>query len=109
MPIFRVHRMKESPRQQFRWAPHTSGATALKPKDYEPDGELEASGFYSAWAALKADDRPMEVGDALENEAGELRICKYVGLEQARWVVPEPKPASDQEIQPTRAVAAAGA
>ena len=101
--------MKESPRQQFRWAPHTSGITALKPKDYEQAGEVEASGFYSAWAALKADERPLEVGDALENGAGELRVCKYVGFEEARWIVPEPKPASNQEIVPPQAIAAAGA
>ena len=29
------------------------------------------------------------VGDILELAAGPLRICKYVGFEEARWFVPE--------------------
>lgn len=91
MPAFRIFRMKESARQQFRWAPHTSGASQVKPKDYEDGGQIEASGFYAAWAALKADPRPLEVGDLLERDGGEIRICKYVGFEEARWIVPEVK------------------
>jgi hypothetical protein len=30
------------------------------------------------------------VGDLLETETGDLRICKYVGFEPAKWFVPEP-------------------
>jgi hypothetical protein len=91
MPAFRIFRMRESARQQFRWAPHTSGASQLKPKDYEEAGQVEASGFYAAWTALKREGRPLDVGDLLEREGGELRICKYVGFEEARWMVPEVK------------------
>jgi hypothetical protein len=29
------------------------------------------------------------VGDLLEAENGQLRICKYVGFEPAQWVIPE--------------------
>lgn len=76
----------------FRWAPHTSGVTTLRPRDFEAAGEVEASGFYSAWSALRESGRGLDVGDLLENEAGEIRICKYVGLEPAAWAVPEPKP-----------------
>lgn len=91
MPLFRVHRMKEAPRQQFRWAPHTSGVTAIKPKDFEPAGEVCAEGFYDAWMSLRGTEDSLEIGDVLESEAGEIRICKYVGFEEARWVLPEVK------------------
>ena len=49
MPVFRIHRMKDVPRQQFRWAPHVSGCAAVKPRDYEADGEIEAANEYDAW------------------------------------------------------------
>ncbi len=83
--------MKENPRQQFRWAPHVSGAASVKPKDYEEAGGVEAANEYEAWQSLRQSDRPLEVGDLLENEKGELRICKYVGFDAAQWVLPEPK------------------
>ena len=89
MPIFRIHRMKDAPRQQFRWAPHVSGTANVKPRDYEPSTEIEAENEYAAWAALKNSEMPLGVGDLLEN-AGQLRICKYVGFEEARWILPEP-------------------
>jgi hypothetical protein len=89
MPIFRIHRMKDAPRQQFRWAPHVSGTANVKPKDYEPFTEMEAGNEYLAWASLRGSETPLAVGDLLENEAGQLRICKYVGFEEAKWVVPE--------------------
>jgi len=92
MPVFRIHRMKEAPRQQFRSAPHVSGAANVKPKDYEPSGEVEAENEYAAWAGLRNSERPLAVGDILETSAGVLRICKYVGFEEARWFVPEPDP-----------------
>jgi hypothetical protein len=101
MPLFRIHRMKDAPRQQFRWAPHVSGAASVKMKDYEPAGEVEAESEYAAWASLRQSERPLEVGDILEallsdaSPTGVLRICKYVGFEEARWFVPEqPAPAA---------------
>ena len=89
MPVFRIHRMKENPRQQFRWAPHVSGAANVKPKDYEASGEVEAENEYAAWAVLRQSEAPLMVGDLLEPGDGQLRICKYVGFEEARWFVPE--------------------
>jgi len=89
MPVFRIHRMKDNPRQQFRWAPHVSGAANVKQKDYEPSGEVDAENEYAAWASLRGSDAPLMVGDILELPAGQLRICKYVGFEEARWFVPE--------------------
>jgi len=82
--------MKDNPRQQFRWAPHVSGGANVKPKDYEQSGEVEAENEYAAWAVLRNSERPLQVGDLLEFAEGQLRICKYVGFEEARWFVPEP-------------------
>jgi hypothetical protein len=80
--------MKDGPRQNFRWAPHVSGAAQVKQKDYEPEvRELDASNEYAAWAMLRESDQALAVGDLLETEAGELRICKYVGFEVASWFV----------------------
>jgi hypothetical protein len=90
MPVFRIHRMKENQRQQFRWAPHVSGAANVKLKDYEPSGEVDAENEYAAWALLRSSESPLLVGDILEFVTGQLRICKYVGFEEARWFVPEP-------------------
>ncbi len=89
MPVFRIHRMKDAPRQQFRWAPHVSGAANVKPKDYDPADEVEAESEYAAWALLRSSERPLAVGDILETPLGALRICKYVGFEEAKWFVPE--------------------
>jgi hypothetical protein len=94
MPLFRIHRMKETPRQVFRWAPHTSGVSSLKPKDFEPGGEVEAAGAYEVWTLLRGTERALEIGDVLESPSGEIRICKYVGFEEARWIVPEPRQAA---------------
>ena len=93
MAIYRVYRMKEAPRQQFRWAPHVAGAAAVKAKDYEPEGEVEGDSEYDAWSRLRNSDHPLDVGDLLETESGALRICKYVGFESANWVIPEVKAA----------------
>ncbi|MGH9633170.1 MAG: hypothetical protein ACRD7E_33130 [Bryobacteraceae bacterium] len=84
--------MKESARQQFRWAPHTIGVTIVKPKDYEQINSLEASGPYAVWTALKDTHHALQIGDILETEGGELRIYKYVGFEEAQWAIPEVKP-----------------
>jgi hypothetical protein len=92
MPVFRIHRMKDNVRQSFRWAPHTIGATRVRPKDYEPEGSVEAANWYAAWVTLRHTPSPLDVGDILESESGELRICKYVGFEQAEWQLPELKP-----------------
>lgn len=99
MPAFRLFRMKDAPRQQFRQAPHTSGATLVKRKDYEEAGSVEAATVYAAWHALRSAGKPVDVGDVFELEDGELRICKYVGFEEARWLLPEAK--SGVETLPT--------
>lgn len=97
MPLYRIHAMKESPRQQFRAAPHVSGNAAVKPRDYEPRGEVQALHEYDAWRILRESDKPLEVGDLLETEDGRLRICKYVGFEPAQWVIPEVRPHAEPE------------
>src|ERR1044071_5032300 len=96
MPLYRVFRMKESPRQQFRWAPHVAGTASAKPRDFEPRGEVEALHEYDAWRILRDSGAPLEVGDLLESEGGQLRICKYVGFEPAQWVLPETKETAGQ-------------
>jgi hypothetical protein len=89
MPAYQIHRLKESQRQQFRWAPHTSGVTIAKPKDYEKGALTEAASPYAVWLALRDTDEQLQVGDLLELENGDLRIYKYIGFEEARWFVPE--------------------
>ncbi|HTX33691.1 MAG TPA: hypothetical protein VME43_01670 [Bryobacteraceae bacterium] len=91
MALYRIYRMKDSPRQQFRWAPHVSGCASLKPKDYEQRGQVEALHEYDAWKILREAADPLMVGDLLETEDGRLRVCKYVGFEPAEWVLPEAK------------------
>jgi hypothetical protein len=91
MPSFRIYRLCEQNRQQFRWAPHTIGATQVRPKDYEEGGLGEAEHAYALWASLKDTPEALRVGDLLETEGGEVRIYKYVGFEEARWVLPEVK------------------
>src|SRR5438874_8869877 len=95
MPLYRIFRMKDSPRQQFRWAPHVSGSATAKPKDYEERGHVDALHEYDAWRILRERGDPLNVGDLLEGEDGQLRICKYVGFEPAQWVAPEPKQPSE--------------
>lgn len=92
MPLFRIHRMKDHPRQQFRWAPHVSGTANARQKDYQPSGEVEADNEYAAWALLRDSEAALMVGDILELPEGQLRICKYVGFEEARWHVAEVNP-----------------
>src|SRR5436305_2494072 len=91
MPLFRIYRMKDSPKQQFRWAPHVTGCASLKPKDYEQRGDIEALHEYDAWRLLRESGEALEVGDLLESGEGQLRVCKYVGFEPAQWVLPEVK------------------
>src|SRR5579872_4858907 len=97
MPHYRIYRMKDSPRQQFRWAPHVSGCASLKPREYELRGEVAARSEYEAWQLLRESEDPIAIGDLLEAEDGQLRICKYVGFEPAQWVIPEPKQPSAPE------------
>lgn len=98
MPSFRIHRLKDHLRQNFRFAPHLSGVAHVKPRDYEspePDQEdavVEASSPYAAFFALREAERPVQVGDLLECEDGSLKIFKFVGIEDAKWVLPEAKP-----------------
>lgn len=94
MPLFRIHRMKDHARQQFRWAPHTSGVMQIKIRDFEPAGEIEAASYYDAWTATRGSEGALDIGDVLQSESGEIRIYKYVGFEEARWVMPEEKPAA---------------
>ena len=89
MPAYQIYRLKESRRSSFRWAPHASGVTAVKPKDYEADGVTEAPTPYAAWGALQSTERKLHLGDLLETPEGEVRIFKYVGFEEAHWELPE--------------------
>ncbi len=91
MLTFQIHRMKEAARQSFRTAPHTAGLALLKPKDYEQGATVEANSPYGAWADLSGSDEPLDVGDVLEAPDSSLKIYKYVGFEDARWVLPEVK------------------
>ncbi|HUI55524.1 MAG TPA: hypothetical protein VLY04_11160 [Bryobacteraceae bacterium] len=100
MPLYRIYRMKDSPRQQFRWAPHVSGSALLKPRDYEAQGQVQARNEYDAWQQMRGSDEPLAVGDLLETEDGQLRVCKYVGFEPAQWALPEPKPPAEPEHTP---------
>jgi hypothetical protein len=53
MAAYRIYRMKEQASQQFRWAPHVSGATQVKRKDYDEGPVAEAANEYAAWQALR--------------------------------------------------------
>lgn len=90
MLFYRIYRLRESQRESFRWAPHTSGVSTVKPKDYSEQGATEAETPYDAWFRLKQMGQPLNVGDLLETPDGALRICKYVGFEEAKWLVAEP-------------------
>jgi hypothetical protein len=92
MPTYRIFRMKEQARVSFRSAPHTSGETAVKLKDYLESESIEAVNAYEAWDSLRNTGQPLEVGDILESELGEIQICKYIGFENAKWIIPEAKP-----------------
>jgi hypothetical protein len=91
MPSYRIHRLKDHLRQQFRFAPHMSGTATLKTKDYAPGDSIEASSPYAAFFLMKDAGTPLEVGDLLESEGGSLRVFKYVGFEEAQWMVAEEK------------------
>src|SRR5579885_2353230 len=98
MPRYRIHRMKEAPRENFRWAAHTGGAAILKPKDYDTAEEIEAGNPYELWKTMAERGHSLHPGDVLERldlegnpgeNSGRLQIAKYVGFEPACWFVPE--------------------
>src|SRR4029077_9885111 len=91
MAAYRIYRMKEQASQQFRWAPHVSGATQVKRKDYEEGPAAEAANEYAAWQALRDAGTPLRVGDLLEGTGGELRLCKSLGVGAPPWILPRVK------------------
>jgi hypothetical protein len=98
MALYRIHKLKDQSRQQFRWLPHTIGVSQAKPRDYDPGGSIDACGFYAAWLSLRGTESELGVGDILESDTGDLRICKYVGFEEVRWHVPDPKPGPEAAV-----------
>jgi hypothetical protein len=94
MPSYRIHHLKDHLRQSFRHAAHLSGTANVKPRDYTPGDTVEAKSPYAAYFELRGSSRPIEPGDLLESDSGDLRIFKFIGFEEARWVVPEAKPES---------------
>ena len=92
MPSYRIHRLKDNLHQSFRLAPHVSGTAHVKPRDYEPGESIDAATPYAAFFALKDTEGPLLPGDLLEAENGALRIYKFVGFEEAQWLLPEAKP-----------------
>jgi hypothetical protein len=99
MAVYRIHRMKDAPRQQFRWAPHANGTSQVKQRDYEPGGEIEAASAYALWDSLRGSETALQLGDLLELPNGELRIFKYVGFEEAHWAV-DPRMAETADAAP---------
>lgn len=73
----------------------------VKPKDFEEAGSVDAPGVYAAWALLRDAGRPLEVGDILEHPDEGPRIYKYVGFEEARWVLPETHAALESAPPPS--------
>jgi hypothetical protein len=95
---YRIHRLKDVPRENFRWAPHTGGLAIVRSKDYDLDGEVEATSPYAVWKALLAENQALRPGDLLEvgqidEVPGQLYIAKYIGFEPASWYLPEPRTA----------------
>jgi hypothetical protein len=100
VPRYRIHRIKESQKEHFRWAAHTGGLAIVKSKDYEPGSEVESQSPYSLWKELQDSEsphaeKPLSPGDLLEviqtDGSGGLVITKYIGFEPAKWFVPEEK------------------
>ncbi|MDP9112310.1 MAG: hypothetical protein M3O20_01360 [Acidobacteriota bacterium] len=97
MPSYRIHRLKDHLQQSFRLAPHVSGTAHVKPRDYEPGESIDAPTPYAAFFVLKDTEGPLLPGDLLEAENGALRIYKFVGFEEAQWLLPESKPDTNAE------------
>jgi hypothetical protein len=96
MARYRIHRIRETPKEQFRWAAHTGGTALVKSKDYEADAEVDAATPYAAWSRLQTMESALSPGDVLEivnddGPPGDLQIFKYIGFEPAKWWTPEPK------------------
>jgi hypothetical protein len=96
MACYRIHRIRETMKEQFRWQAHTGGAAVVKPKDYQGNGEVDAATPYALWNRMKAEGKALCPGDVLETvkedgAPGELHIFKYIGFEPAKWWIPEPK------------------
>jgi len=89
--------LKDHLHQSFRHAPHVSGSANVKPRDYQLGDSIEAASPYAAFFALKETAAPLAPGDLLESENGALRIYKFVGFEEAQWVLPEAKPDAPTE------------
>ena len=53
MATYQIHRLKSHLRQQFRFAPHVSGVSNVKLRDYEVGGTVEAASPYAAFFALR--------------------------------------------------------
>jgi hypothetical protein len=96
MPAYQIYRLKEIPRQQFRWTPHTPGVAVVKLKDYDLGPVIQAASPYALWLDLRGSGQAIAVGDLIEvagdslEQRGQLRIFKYIGFEEAQWYVPEP-------------------
>jgi hypothetical protein len=103
MAYYRIHRIRESMREQFRWAPHTGGTAVVKAKDYcEVESGAEAATPYALWSGMKSQGKDLFPGDLLETvrEDGtpvDLQVFKYIGFEPAKWWIAEPKP--EQKVQ----------
>jgi len=96
MPTYRVYRLKDNLRAQFRAGPHIIGIANVKPGHYELAETIDAASPYAAFFEMRDAGTPLAVGDLLEIENGVLRICKFVGFEEAHWVVPEAAPAEPE-------------
>ncbi|MBV9265097.1 MAG: hypothetical protein JO061_02900 [Acidobacteriaceae bacterium] len=91
---YRVHRIKETPGENFRWSPHAGGTANVKPKDYESSEEVAAATVYAAWKLMRENGpalRPGDLLEALDPVHPSLQIVKFIGFEPAQWIVPEPK------------------
>jgi len=92
---YRLHQLKDGLRAQFRNATPKPGPLELHRRDYTPGQEIEAASPYAAWKWSRDESgaEPIQVGDVLEAESGELLLCRYAGFEEARWRAPAPAPA----------------
>src|SRR5690349_15640680 len=98
MPTYRIFRMKEQARLSVRAAPHTIGETDVTSTDYVEAESIESDNAYEAWELLRATEQPLQVGDILESELGSIKICKYIGFDDAKWILPEVKTAPDAVV-----------